>query len=252
MWTVGLYRRKTPQKVLGGWPVAEPKKRARFVRVLEYPREYDSPARKGRRKAARRWSFERGLRSLEQLARGLNAGAARSAVLEKVSPPSRKQAEAENRAWAVAKEIMDAVFEAGNSRAVPVPRTAIERFNTLAFRTPGIFYIDSEAGGGEELLLKVSPRKTFVQLPLWAIKVGGERWVNFGGMAFLTPAGPVLHLLADFFRHPARDRLKRCLRCRRWFVDRTKNKAAKRCSTSCTWKWWDRARRREAGRSSGR
>ena len=41
--------------------------------------------------------------------------------------------------------------------------------------------------------------------------------------------------------------LKRCPVCNKWFIDETKNKVKKRCSNHCTWLWWNRSRRKEAG-----
>jgi len=58
---------------------------------------------------------------------------------------------------------------------------------------------------------------------------------------------PVVGLLAFFFTAQGSDRLRRCEQCARWFVDRGRNKAARRCSERCTWAWWSRSRRRAAG-----
>jgi hypothetical protein len=43
--------------------------------------------------------------------------------------------------------------------------------------------------------------------------------------------------LEQYFRNPARDRLRRCQQCARWFVDETRNKSALRCSRACTIAW---------------
>ena len=42
------------------------------------------------------------------------------------------------------------------------------------------------------------------------------------------------------------DRLKRCAQCRNWFADLTQNRSKTRCSSACTWRWWNRARRRDS------
>jgi len=50
-----------------------------------------------------------------------------------------------------------------------------------------------------------------------------------------------------FFRDRGWERLKRCPQCGKWFVDASSNKNKSRCSMECTWKWWDRPKRKEAG-----
>lgn|SRR5262245_7651953 len=42
-------------------------------------------------------------------------------------------------------------------------------------------------------------------------------------------------------------RIRRCARCGRWFIDQTRNHSKQRCSTTCTYRWWNRGRRSEAG-----
>jgi hypothetical protein len=44
-------------------------------------------------------------------------------------------------------------------------------------------------------------------------------------------------LATGYFGNPARDRLRRCPQCQRWFVDTTRNKSARRCSPDCTIAW---------------
>jgi hypothetical protein len=50
------------------------------------------------------------------------------------------------------------------------------------------------------------------------------------------------------------DRLKRCDRCARWFVDQGANRRARFCGAGCEQRWWTRARRRlvKEGRSRRR
>lgn len=50
-----------------------------------------------------------------------------------------------------------------------------------------------------------------------------------------------------FFKDRGWERLKRCPQCGKWFVDTSSNKNKSRCSMECTWKWWDRPKRKEAG-----
>jgi hypothetical protein len=50
------------------------------------------------------------------------------------------------------------------------------------------------------------------------------------------------------------DRLKRCDRCARWFVDRGDNRRARFCGRECEQRWWTRPRRRlvKEGRKTAR
>ena len=41
---------------------------------------------------------------------------------------------------------------------------------------------------------------------------------------------------------PHRDRLKRCPECAKFFVDYARPKNSERCSTLCTWRFWNRER----------
>jgi hypothetical protein len=56
----------------------------------------------------------------------------------------------------------------------------------------------------------------------------------------------IVLMLYEFFENRARDRLKRCLRCSRWFADETKNRAQRWCSEGCHRRAWNRAARRAA------
>ena len=42
-------------------------------------------------------------------------------------------------------------------------------------------------------------------------------------------------------------RIKKCQYCNRWFADVTRNRSRLRCSSRCTWRTWNRPKRREAG-----
>jgi len=58
----------------------------------------------------------------------------------------------------------------------------------------------------------------------------------------------VLWLLWEFyFRKIGLERLKRCPQCKRWFVDRTRNKQKEHCSLHCTWQWWSWIKRKKEG-----
>lgn len=43
------------------------------------------------------------------------------------------------------------------------------------------------------------------------------------------------------------ERLKRCEQCGQWFIDLTRNGSKLRCTARCTWRTWNRSRRRAAG-----
>ncbi|MCX5913656.1 MAG: hypothetical protein NTV04_17175, partial [Deltaproteobacteria bacterium] len=54
-------------------------------------------------------------------------------------------------------------------------------------------------------------------------------------------------LFEHYFKNEGWKRLKRCPVCEIWFVDDTPNISKKRCGGHCTWAWWSRPRRKEAG-----
>jgi hypothetical protein len=63
-----------------------------------------------------------------------------------------------------------------------------------------------------------------------------------------SAAGIMAAWLATYFRHPYRDRLRRCQQCAKWFVDMTRNKSALRCSKACTVAWSNKQRPTKGGR----
>ncbi len=129
---------------------------------------------------------------------------------------------AEYEAWEVAEKIMEECQ--GVPADDPLPSGVVQRFNALAREVPVNLYIwESKWRGGIRTYPWIEPTM--------------DR----------EPRGFILQILwAVLTQSRARDRLKRCPRCQRWFVDRTKNKGKARCSESCTWRYWDRARRKEA------
>ncbi len=96
-----------------------------------------------------------------------------------------------------------------------LPRGVVDRFNRLARKAPVILFLSD----GTE----------FRGVPM---------------IGYLNGNGLVLGALWDALQHPHIKRVKRCSRCQKWFVDRTRNNGAKRCSLACTWRWWNRTRRR--------
>jgi hypothetical protein len=54
------------------------------------------------------------------------------------------------------------------------------------------------------------------------------------------------YILWKVVQHWVLHRLKRCPQCERWFADESKNVTGVRCSTACTNRYWNRARRRAA------
>jgi hypothetical protein len=89
-------------------------------------------------------------------------------------------------------------------------------------------------------------------------------WRRHGlAMVILSPSTPrdsaahergyAAQELDRFFRNSARDRLRRCEKCRTWFIDTTRNQSAKRCSRQCTIAWSNsqRAMKRTTKRKRG-
>ncbi len=57
-----------------------------------------------------------------------------------------------------------------------------------------------------------------------------------------------IRLWFDYFHNAERERLKRCWQCHAWFVDRSKNRGKRFCTSGhkgCSGKWWSRPIRRE-------
>jgi hypothetical protein len=113
-----------------------------------------------------------------------------------------------------------------------LPATAVGRFNALAREAPVRFQAGPPAGWGrDELALAISDQGMFAgpELTLLAPTAAGI-WVAW---------------LVEYFDNPQRNRLKRCARCRQWFVDETRNASALRCSRACTIAWSNAQRPRK-------
>lgn len=110
----------------------------------------------------------------------------------------------------------------------PMPRFAIGVFNDLAEKNP-------------------------VSLKLIAQKSKSGQIEVIPGHEPSTLTGSILLFLWQYyFKDNGWERLKRCPTCKKWFVDETKNKSKERCSNHCTWLWWTRSRRKEAGHGGRR
>lgn len=57
------------------------------------------------------------------------------------------------------------------------------------------------------------------------------------------PRTIAFYLWESVFLQKGYERLKRCHKCEKWFIDRGKNKIARFCSPKCTNQWWKRPRR---------
>ena len=92
---------------------------------------------------------------------------------------------------------------------------AIEAFNQLAEKHPVKLRLRKD---GEQVIPEFA----------W------ENW-HKAGLTFLWE---------HFFRGETWRRLKQCPVCRKWFVDKSRNRGKKRCSRQCTGRFWNRPRRR--------
>lgn len=163
----------------------------------------------------------------------------------------------EDAAWALAEELVMECLARPATESVPA--SVKERFNRLALGVPFVLLL-----GGAEVnprpvgpfpWPKAEPHETII--PDRVLFLGTETRGDGAKLMRMTQTwfvaansrGHVVALLRDFFTSPARDRLRKCPVCGRWFVDHTKNKARVRCSAGCTAKWWNRARRRAARHS---
>jgi hypothetical protein len=103
-----------------------------------------------------------------------------------------------------------------------VPRRSIKRFNELARGAPIVLEL------------------------VWGSKVTIPMTSHPG------PSSYALSILWHSLQSPGIKRVKRCPRCKTWFLDRTRNRGALRCSIACTWAWWNRRRRKQARHSQYR
>ena len=132
------------------------------------------------------------------------------------------------------------------------PQRPTDAFNRLAARAPIVFSVGA-------LLFMAGP-KAGVKVKVDLADPATWGWGASNGYAFqgLRPPtmrrvfikspsqlGEVILAVVQYLEHPRRDRLKRCPRCSRWFVDATKNKSASRCSRACTIAWSNAQRGRK-------
>jgi len=138
-------------------------------------------------------------------------------------PPSKEEEKKRKRS-------LLAVYQSPHER-YPSPWTAIHRFNNLAKENP--------------VSLEITMKKAKKGLSIYE---GGPSVEILAGHNRASLMQSVLWFLWRFyFQNEGWDRLKRCPQCRKWFVDRTKNRKKDRCSEHCTWQWWSRDRRKKEG-----
>jgi hypothetical protein len=114
-------------------------------------------------------------------------------------------------AWRIAAEIVTA----------PTPTDAAARFNGFALGASFHLHVSVDDTGNECLAELVA-----------------DRAVPFGKRQAIRAVWD------SYFRSPHRERLKRCAGCARFFVDYARPNNSVRCSKGCTWRWWNRGRRR--------
>jgi len=95
-----------------------------------------------------------------------------------------------------------------------LPRRVVDRFNQLARKAPVYLFLSD----GTDLR--------------------GVPTIGYSSLQAI-----VLGALWEALQDPRIKRVKRCPQCQKWFVDRTRNQRAKRCSSACTYRWWTRTRR---------
>lgn len=64
-----------------------------------------------------------------------------------------------------------------------------------------------------------------------------DRTGRIGVFPIFSGRHMLVAMIETYVNNRQRDRLRRCPQCARWFVDRTRNKAAQRCSRACTIAW---------------
>jgi hypothetical protein len=100
-----------------------------------------------------------------------------------------------------------------------LPGLAVRKFNALARTAP-------------------------VHLALVTKRVNGAIQIEISLQADDVMARVLRQLWQTVFQEDRLDRLKRCDRCARWFVDEGDNRRARFCGPECEQRWWTRPRRR--------
>jgi len=132
----------------------------------------------------------------------------------------------------------------GRQAMAAVPVAAAAPFNRLASGVPFTFSLAPVAGTYDDLA--ASRRREQRQIVLWP---GSDSGLIINCQ---DARGAIVKLLVDYVGHPSPERLKCCAQCLQWFVDQTRNNTRLRCSVACTWRWWSRDRRRQAGHAVAR
>jgi hypothetical protein len=122
------------------------------------------------------------------------------------------------------------VLEAAEGSLFPaVPSLAAERFNRLAAEATLRFHAGPPVPG---FLGPVCIKPTEAEIGILTAEGRGV-----GARAVWA-----FQLAYGYFMNRERDRLRRCAVCRRWFVDATRNRSARRCSRACTILWSNKQR----------
>jgi len=204
----------------------------------------------GRKKSPALGSFIRSrLRQLEGLADHLNGEPGGHATREGQWDGTTEE---EGAAWGIAKEIIT-----GAAGAPQIPAGALVRFNELARENlVGLraWRYLTEGEVRDARLRPAGPARSRLTVPLWSFgKASAPKLQSKAVLELdLEPLGQRGHvaglLLTWYWMNPHRDRLKRCQRCERWFVDSSRNKSARRCTPECTVAWSNAQRSRSARR----
>jgi hypothetical protein len=135
----------------------------------------------------------------------------------------------------VGAEVADVLEAAEGSPYPTVPNLAAERFNRLAEQASLRFHAGPPVGGFPHPGVFIKP------VPEVDVGIQTAEGPSVGTRGFWS-----FQLAYGYFMNPERDRLRRCAVCRRWFVDGTKNRSARRCSRACTIRW-SNAQRHKGG-----
>jgi len=180
--------------------------------------------RGGHSRVVRELSLARVVQGLEfahTLVDNLNVLARRGTVSREHTSVERRESEA----WREMESILEASLR---EQPRQLSDDGIRLFNKRAAECPGV--------------LCLSDQDSFVE------DDNGKRIAIQGvpGINFKDAGAYASYVLWRVLEARLLGRVKRCLECKRWFVDETRNKSAERCSRACTVKWWNRPHRRDA------
>jgi len=130
----------------------------------------------------------------------------------------------------------------GATPYTPAPGSPLYTLNKFLERNPLILRIE---GYGANDNVEISA--THIPIPALTLIPGVSDELSKALAERMADTNSIVTLLWEIFlRKEDLGRLRKCVPCGTWFVDRTKNRSKQRCSDRCTWQHWSWNKRKEA------